>query len=826
MIDNTITGSVDSELLLGTLENDLIEALEGDDDVLAGDGDDEVFGGDGIDALEGEAGNDILDGGAGIDFLSGGEDDDQLFGGDDDDILFGGNGNDTLDGGAGSDELRGGGGNDLLIATGRDADIMFGGNGDDTIFGGAGGDTLRGDNGNDELRGGGGDDRLFGNRGEDLIFGGSGQDTVSGGADNDTLRGDGGDDRLNGNDGDDRIFGNIGNDRLRGDAGEDQLIGGAGDDSILAGADDDRIIVHADLGIDNVDGGEGTDFLRFLSKDAETAQTLANEAAAYLAGDTSQPFTFSNGHRVVNVEEIEVRLNGKIVEAEEDEQIIIDFEEFGEFIGGPIQVQALDRPLFGVESQGFFINASPIGTFDEFVLEQDSDVPPDFNIAGFNLFPFSLFDGPVFEGPLPGGPAIDENISVPQEEIFFLLAEVSAFLGELSNDNPNSADIPNSFLEDQEGKPVGAILAEFETEILGLLEGIGGEGALEDPIVGDVIDFISDFTINELITFGGQLIDEFLPPFGQPLSITRIDGEAFDLEAADLSLDGGFALAVGYREGQAVGVEVLQTPSNGGRLPIPFLRDINFEKGDFIALDEVAVPVLPILPIGGLTPTVTVEFDDAEFGRVDFVDIVSIGGVTIDNIVLQEAYDVIDFEEFGRDSREVSTDGLDPRDGTVISDGFVFDGALIDFTTPVDIFEVLGQPEPTFENPNTVLLSDSRNQDDLTLIADGDAQDILAVDALGDETEIAVTRFDGAEFDLVTALLGAEFGAVDVIAFNDGELVARQSFDVTGNFTPSTLVEFGEDFQGVDELIFVSAGEFIIDDLQFENIGEPEQVLL
>lgn len=820
MIDNTITGSALADSLLGTLGNDLIDALAGDDDVQAGNGDDQVFGGQGLDGLEGGDGNDLLDGGDDIDLLSGDEGNDTLFGGNDDDILLGGNGDDTLDGGAGQDELRGGNGNDLLIGTGPDADVMFGGNGDDALFGGAGNDTLRGGNGNDEVRGGGGNDRLFGNRGEDLIFGGSGNDTVSGGSDADTLRGDGGDDRLNGNSGDDRIFGNIGNDRLRGDAGEDQLIGGAGDDSILAGADDDRIIVHADLGVDNVDGGEGADFLRFLSKDAETAQTLANEAAAYLAGDTSQVFTFSNGHRVVNVEEVEVRLNGQIVEAEEDGPIIIDFQEFEDLLFGPIQIDEIGQPLFGVESQGFFINAQPVPTIDEFLRVQEVDQAPDINIAGVNVFPFNLLEGPILFDPVVNADLAGPDMLEPAfpEELFFLFSEISFFLGELSAQNPNSADIPNDFLEAQEGKSLGALLIEFEDEILGLLGGIGGEGALEDPLVQDVIEFVSDFTINELITFGGQLLDEFLPPFGQPLSITRLDGEAFDLEQADLAIDAGFALAVGYRDGQAVGVEVLQTP------PTEFVGVLDIGTAERTAGDFEVVPIFDPRFGPSVTPTVTVSFDDTEFGRVDFVDIVSIGGVTIDNIVLQEAYDVIDFEEFSRDIRQIEVNGLDPRDGTVISDGFVFDNAVIEFTTPLDIFEALDQQPSRRESPNTVLLG--QDVDGGTLIADGDAQDIIAPDNGFAGAEIEIFRADGADFDLVSALVAAEAGFVDVIAFDDdGQLVGSERFNVTGNFSPSTLVEFGQDYAEVDRLVFASEGEFIIDDLQVENIGEPELLI-
>ena len=127
ILDNTINGTPNRDLLRGTADADRINGLEDDD------------------RLYGEAGNDTL------------------FGNDGNDLLYGGNGNDSLLGGNGSDRLYGDAGNDRLLGDAGN-DILYGGAGDDLLYGGAGSDRLYGDAGRDTfvLARGMGADTIYG----------------------------------------------------------------------------------------------------------------------------------------------------------------------------------------------------------------------------------------------------------------------------------------------------------------------------------------------------------------------------------------------------------------------------------------------------------------------------------------------------------------------------------------------------------------------------------------------------------------------------------------------------------------------------------------
>ena len=115
--EDTVNGSMDSELIIANQEDDF---------VLGGNGSDTIFGGKNNDSLDGQGDNDILFGNLGEDTLIGGEGDDSLFGGRDNDQLAGGSGNDTLYGDLGVDTLTGGSGADLfgLRENGQGTDVI------------------------------------------------------------------------------------------------------------------------------------------------------------------------------------------------------------------------------------------------------------------------------------------------------------------------------------------------------------------------------------------------------------------------------------------------------------------------------------------------------------------------------------------------------------------------------------------------------------------------------------------------------------------------------------------------------------------------------
>jgi Ca2+-binding RTX toxin-like protein len=236
-LDNRITGTYGSNLLIGgggndTLDgdsgNDLLFGEAGDDRLLGGAGIDYLVGGDGDDYLEGSIGADALYGGAGNDFLRGSETTffdpiSAAFRPITDfstDILVGGAGNDTLDGYTGLgdyDLLDGGAGDDTyLVDTPADLTFEAAGGGLDTVFaniidagyylyaevenlvlqgttpfgvgneldnrltGSASANWLLGGAGNDVLNGKGGNDVLFGQSGADVfVFDrGSGADVI------------------------------------------------------------------------------------------------------------------------------------------------------------------------------------------------------------------------------------------------------------------------------------------------------------------------------------------------------------------------------------------------------------------------------------------------------------------------------------------------------------------------------------------------------------------------------------------------------------------------------------------------------------------------
>ncbi|MEX0310160.1 MAG: calcium-binding protein, partial [Tateyamaria sp.] len=110
-----ITGTDESETLLGTRGADKIDALGGDDTVI------------------GLGGNDVMNGGDGIDFMLGGAGDDTMSGGNDHDAMRGGLGNDVVIGNKGDDLMLGDEGDDRLVWNNGDgSDTMRGGEGHDT----------------------------------------------------------------------------------------------------------------------------------------------------------------------------------------------------------------------------------------------------------------------------------------------------------------------------------------------------------------------------------------------------------------------------------------------------------------------------------------------------------------------------------------------------------------------------------------------------------------------------------------------------------------------------------------------------------------------
>ena len=228
-----VLGEGGNDTISGTLNSDILDGGDGDDLISGDRGEDSIRGGAGNDTLSGDLDDDQLFGGDGADSLVGGLGNDLLRGGNDDDRLNGNAGNDTLEGELGNDTLLGGSGNDLARG-GSGADSIKGQSGLDTLFGGGGNDTIRGEAGNDVINGGDGDDSIRGGTGHDLITGGEGSDNINGEAGNDTLLGDDGDDSMIGGAGADIVLGGDGDDRVSGSGSNaDTVAGNEGDDLLL-----------------------------------------------------------------------------------------------------------------------------------------------------------------------------------------------------------------------------------------------------------------------------------------------------------------------------------------------------------------------------------------------------------------------------------------------------------------------------------------------------------------------------------------------------------------------------------------------------------------
>lgn len=117
-------GSFGDDRITGSNETDIIIGLLGADTVRGGGGDDKIQGNEDLDKLYGEEGNDLIQGGAATDQLYGGEGDDILSGGMGDNFLVGEQGNDKLYGGPEDDILHGGQGADYFDC-GEGIDIII-----------------------------------------------------------------------------------------------------------------------------------------------------------------------------------------------------------------------------------------------------------------------------------------------------------------------------------------------------------------------------------------------------------------------------------------------------------------------------------------------------------------------------------------------------------------------------------------------------------------------------------------------------------------------------------------------------------------------------
>ncbi len=223
--NDTITGNIGNNYLIGGLGADALDGLDGFDVASYRTATSGVVADLANSANNtGEAAGDTY---ANIEALEGSSHADTLTGNNQNNYLTGGGGGDTLNGGGGFDhaDYRA-----ALAAITVNLANMAANTGDaagdtynsiEVVDGSSFDDTITGDGNDNVLLGWGGNDVISGAGGNDRLHGGDGGDTLNGGTGNDDLRGDAGDDTLNGDDGNDYLMGGAGADALNGGNGTD-----------------------------------------------------------------------------------------------------------------------------------------------------------------------------------------------------------------------------------------------------------------------------------------------------------------------------------------------------------------------------------------------------------------------------------------------------------------------------------------------------------------------------------------------------------------------------------------------------------------------------
>ncbi|MFC7500169.1 sulfatase-like hydrolase/transferase [Enterovirga sp. GCM10030262] len=295
--NDSITGTVSANRLLGGTGEDILEGVAGDDDLEGGDGNDMLLGGGGADRMRGGLGDDVFyvqeEGDVAIEEAEGGHDqvraflDHALADSFEELRLYGDARNGT--GNTSSNFIAGTGYNDILQGLGGE-DRLRGRSGDDELGGGADADLIEGGTGGDRLAGGDGDDRLAGEEGDDITEGGAGADAMDGGIGLDTLSYStatagvaislavtvaqdtisAGSDTVAGFE---NLVGSSFADHLTGDAAANLIVAGDGDDMLEGGAGGDTL--DGGIGADAMTGGIGDDI--YLLDDAGDVVTEASE---------------------------------------------------------------------------------------------------------------------------------------------------------------------------------------------------------------------------------------------------------------------------------------------------------------------------------------------------------------------------------------------------------------------------------------------------------------------------------------------------------------------------------------------------------------------
>ncbi len=215
------------------------------------------------------------------------------------------------------------------ITTGQGKDIIRSDNGDDLIYTGQGDDMIFAGAGDDHVEAGDGDDVLIGNKGADWLYGGSGSDSVL--FDGDlagetgvvvnllTGKGQGGDAEGDTYVSIENVYGTWYQDELIGNNQANVLSGGAGFDTLVGHGGND-IFLTGEGSANSVDGGEGSDLIRYADFSAGVRVDLTRGQAVHLDAQ-GDPTAFVD--RLASIEDVEgSKYTDTIIGNDEDNRVL------------------------------------------------------------------------------------------------------------------------------------------------------------------------------------------------------------------------------------------------------------------------------------------------------------------------------------------------------------------------------------------------------------------------------------------------------------------------------------------------------------------------
>ena len=382
--NDTITGSILADVLLGGAGDDLISGGNGNDTFQfsgTSEGFDSISGGSGTDTIEALANSTTI----GLSSLSGVE------------VITGGSFTSVIiSGSANADNL------DFSNLTLTNIARIIGGAGNDTLTGNSAANILWGGTGNDIIQGGAGDDSLSGDDGDDLLIGGAGNDVLTGGNGTDTVDysaytiglsidlsvttsqaiSSSESDTLNSIE---NVYTGSGADVIVGSTASNYIKSGSGNDIVVGG-----------LGNDTLDGGAGSDIAKYAGLKSTYSITTSN--GSFIVKDNATTSDGNDGSdTIVGIETLQFKDGTQGLAA----PIILDLN------GDGVRTvnQANSKAKFDWDGDGIRDNTAWVGKGDGILVFDRNN---DGKVNGANELSF-IQDKPGAKSDLDGLSSFDTN---------------------------------------------------------------------------------------------------------------------------------------------------------------------------------------------------------------------------------------------------------------------------------------------------------------------------------------------------------------------------------------------------------------------------------